>query len=104
MREDGKLDYLELPAADLPPDPDPRLARVTVGNLLSMQAGLGRQSGPNYGRWVSSGNWVRTALAACPALAALALGIDPTASEHLAGQPQLASSTASRVAVTRTTV
>lgn len=53
-----------LPPADLPPDPDPRLARVTVGNLLSMQAGLGRQSGPNYGRWVSSGNWVRTALAA----------------------------------------
>ena len=37
---------------------------MTLGNLLSMQAGLERQSGQNYGRWVSSRNWVRTALAA----------------------------------------
>lgn len=50
--------------ADLPADADPRLARVTLGNLLSMQAGLERQSGGNYGRWVSSPNWVRSALAA----------------------------------------
>jgi CubicO group peptidase (beta-lactamase class C family) len=49
---------------DLPQDPDPRLAEVTLGNLLSMQAGLERQSGPNYGRWVSSRNWVQSALAA----------------------------------------
>ena len=27
-----------------------------------MQAGLERTSGPNYGRWVSSRNWVRNAL------------------------------------------
>lgn len=51
-------------AADLPADPDPRLSQVTLGNLLSMQAGLERQSGQNYGRWVSSPNWVRAALAA----------------------------------------
>jgi CubicO group peptidase (beta-lactamase class C family) len=49
--------------ADLPASPDPRLSDVTIGNLLSMQAGLGRMSGPNYGRWVSSSNWVRFALA-----------------------------------------
>lgn len=49
--------------ADLPASPDPRLSEITIGNLLSMQAGLGRMSGPNYGRWVSSGNWVRFALA-----------------------------------------
>ncbi len=48
---------------DAPADPDPRLARVTIGNLLSMQAGLERTSGENYGRWVSSPNWVRFALA-----------------------------------------
>jgi CubicO group peptidase (beta-lactamase class C family) len=48
----------------LPDDPDPRLATVTLGNLLSMQAGLERQSGANYGAWVSSRNWVRAALAA----------------------------------------
>jgi CubicO group peptidase (beta-lactamase class C family) len=50
-------------AADLPPNPDPRLGQITIGHLLSMQAGLARTSGPNYGRWVSSANWVRTALA-----------------------------------------
>ncbi len=48
---------------DLPANPDPRLATVTIGNLLSMQAGLERTSGANYGRWVSSGNWVKAALA-----------------------------------------
>ncbi len=48
---------------DLPADPDPRLNALTLGNLLSMQAGLQRQSGPNYGRWVGSRNWVRAALA-----------------------------------------
>ncbi|MBU2339955.1 MAG: beta-lactamase family protein [Alphaproteobacteria bacterium] len=48
--------------APSPTDRDPRLADVTVGNLLSMQAGLERTSGDNYGRWVSSPNWVRYAL------------------------------------------
>jgi CubicO group peptidase (beta-lactamase class C family) len=47
----------------LPDNPDPRLARVTIGNLLSMQSGLERTSGPNYGRWVQSRDWVRFALA-----------------------------------------
>lgn len=50
-------------ARDLPADPDPRLARVTIGNLLSMQAGLGSTSGPRYGAWIASRNWVRFALA-----------------------------------------
>jgi CubicO group peptidase (beta-lactamase class C family) len=49
--------------SDLPPDPDPRMAEITIGHLLSMQAGLERTSGANYGRWVSSRNWVRAALA-----------------------------------------
>lgn len=49
-------------ARDMPDNPDPRMADITIGNLLSMQAGLGRTSGPNYGRWVSSRNWVRAAL------------------------------------------
>jgi CubicO group peptidase (beta-lactamase class C family) len=49
-------------ADDLPHDPDPRLDEVTIGNLLSMQAGLERTSGANYGRWISSRNWVRAAL------------------------------------------
>ena len=52
-------DFLE---PDFPPDPDPRLYDITIGNLLSMQAGLEATSGANYGRWIASGNWVRSAL------------------------------------------
>ncbi|TAX37416.1 serine hydrolase domain-containing protein [Rhizobium leguminosarum] len=48
--------------ADLPVTPDLRINDITIGNLLSMQAGLDRMSGANYGRWVSSRNWVRFAL------------------------------------------
>lgn len=43
------------------PNADPRKASITVGNLLSMQSGLERTSGGNYGRWVTSPNWVRYA-------------------------------------------
>ena len=50
-------------ADKLPAEPDPRLDTITIGHLLSMQAGLGRTSGPNYGRWVASDDWVRAALA-----------------------------------------
>jgi CubicO group peptidase (beta-lactamase class C family) len=50
-------------ADELPAKPDPRLAQVTIGHLLSMQAGMERTSGVNYGRWVSHSNWVRAALA-----------------------------------------
>ncbi len=50
-------------AGDLPRNPDPRLGRITIGHLLSMQAGLGSTSGANYGAWVNSANWVRSALA-----------------------------------------
>lgn len=50
-------------ADDLPADPDPRIHQITVGNLLSMQAGLGTTSGAQYGAWVNGSNWVRGALA-----------------------------------------
>ena len=53
----------ELLADELPEDADPRLHEITIGHLLSMQAGLTPTSGPNYGRWVTSANWVRSALA-----------------------------------------
>jgi CubicO group peptidase (beta-lactamase class C family) len=64
----GELEGLDQPIApllarDLPANPDPRLNRITIGNLLSMQAGLGSTSGARYGAWVNSRNWVRTALA-----------------------------------------
>ncbi len=50
--------------SEFPANPDPRLSRITIGHLLTMQAGLDRMSGANYGRWVSSRNWARFALAA----------------------------------------
>lgn len=40
----------------------PRKARITIGHLLSMQSGLERTSGRNYGPWVNSANWVRDAI------------------------------------------
>ncbi|MFW5678678.1 MAG: serine hydrolase domain-containing protein [Pseudomonadota bacterium] len=46
-----------------PPDPDPRLERLTVDHLLTMRAGLERTSGANYGAWVMSRDWVADALA-----------------------------------------
>ena len=63
----GMLDGPAQPVAplfrrDVPRDADPRLRRLTLGHLLSMQAGLERTSGWNYGRWVASPNWVRHAL------------------------------------------
>ena len=47
---------------ELRKDPDRRKAAITIGNLLTMQTGLASTSGGNYGAWVSSRNWVRSAL------------------------------------------
>ncbi len=48
--------------ADVPSGADRRIEEIDVGDLLSMRAGLERTSGPNYGAWVASPNWVRHAL------------------------------------------
>lgn len=42
---------------------EPAKQAITVGDLLSMRAGLESTSFGGYGRWVSSRNWVRAALA-----------------------------------------
>lgn len=65
--ERGLLSGVDQPVApllsdSLPPDPDPRLAEITVEDLLTMRAGLERTSGPNYGGWIASDDWVRDAL------------------------------------------
>ncbi|SCY66319.1 serine hydrolase domain-containing protein [Microvirga guangxiensis] len=65
--ERGVLKGVDQPVADLlgaslPSDADERVKQITIGHLLSMQAGLERTSGRNYGSWVSSGNWVRHVL------------------------------------------
>ncbi|WP_138468086.1 serine hydrolase [Poseidonocella sp. HB161398] len=52
----------ELAPGLVPAGADPRVAGLTVENLLSLQAGLERTSGGNYGAWVSSSDWVADAL------------------------------------------
>ncbi len=46
----------------IPASADPRVGEITIADLVTMQAGLERTSGANYGGWVSSGNWVANAL------------------------------------------
>jgi CubicO group peptidase (beta-lactamase class C family) len=63
----GILAGVDQPVADLmpariPAAADPRVREITVADLLTMQAGLERTSGGNYGAWVASGDWVRHAL------------------------------------------
>jgi len=48
---------------ELKQDRDARKQSIKVEDLLTMRAGLESTSGPNYGRWVQSQNWVRFALA-----------------------------------------
>jgi len=43
---------------ELTRDADPRKRRITVEDLLTMRSGLEPTSGRNYGRWVTSRNWV----------------------------------------------
>ncbi|MCH8551056.1 MAG: beta-lactamase family protein [Natronospirillum sp.] len=61
--EEGVIESVDQPVVDLlsnrvPANADPQVDDITVGNLLSMQAGLQRTSGNNYARWVISDNWV----------------------------------------------
>jgi CubicO group peptidase (beta-lactamase class C family) len=60
------LDGLNQPIArffpELTKDPDPRKARITVEDLLTMRSGLESTSFDNYGAWVRSRNWVAHAL------------------------------------------
>lgn len=65
--EEGRLDEVGQPivpffAEYLSEQQAAERARITLGNLLSMQAGLESTSGRNYGTWVSSPDWVRYAI------------------------------------------
>ena len=65
--ERGALDGVDATLGGLAPElvpdgADPRVAALTLEDLLTMRAGLQRMSGPNYGRWASSDDWVRYAL------------------------------------------
>ena len=46
----------------IPEGADARVPGITIGDLLTLRAGLEPTSGANYGAWVSSRNWVTYAL------------------------------------------
>lgn len=52
----------ELLGPRVPDGAGEQLDQVTVAHLLSMSSGLERTSGPGYGAWVASDNWVEYAL------------------------------------------
>lgn len=63
----GALEGPDQPIAPLlrdwiAPYADPRVEAITIDHLLTMRAGVERTSGPNYGRWIASADWVRDAL------------------------------------------
>lgn len=65
--EEGILGDLDQPIAPFFPeyvdgDMDPRKEEITVRDLLAMRSGLETTSSRNYGRWVSSSDWVGFAL------------------------------------------
>jgi CubicO group peptidase (beta-lactamase class C family) len=65
---EGKLDGVDQPIGkffprELGDTAAPEKAEITIADLLSMRAGLESTSFDGYGRWVTSANWVRSALA-----------------------------------------
>jgi len=63
----GIVPSVEATLADVAPElvpanADPRVAGLTLEDLVTLRAGLERTSGPNYGEWVASPNWVADAL------------------------------------------
>ena len=60
---EGVIESVDQPVVELlgdrvPDNATPGVETITVGQLLSLQAGLQRTSGPFYGAWVSSNDWV----------------------------------------------
>lgn len=61
--EKGVFDSVDQPIVELlgdrvPGNATPGVEAITVGHLLSLQAGLQRTSGRNYGAWVVSDDWI----------------------------------------------
>ncbi|MGH7719461.1 MAG: serine hydrolase domain-containing protein, partial [Gemmatimonadaceae bacterium] len=49
-------------SAQMSPPADPRVREISIEDLLTMRSGLETTSFENYGRWVTSRNWVRHVL------------------------------------------
>jgi CubicO group peptidase (beta-lactamase class C family) len=75
----------ELAPGLIPRGADPGVSGITVADLLTMQAGLERTSGGNYGGWVSSRNWVADALSRPMVAAPGSRMLYSTGSYHILG-------------------
>lgn len=65
--EEGFLEGVDQPIGDFFPEyfdqnPDSAKAAITIKDLLTMRSGLETTSFHNYGRWVTSSNWVEFTL------------------------------------------
>lgn len=63
----GHIASVEAPLSEvapgiLPADVTDGAGEITMEDLVTLRAGLERTSGPNYGEWVSSSNWLANAL------------------------------------------
>ena len=66
-QQHGFIESVEQTIGELAPElipkrSDPRVAKLALVDLLTMRAGLERVSGPAYGRWINSTNWVNYVL------------------------------------------
>jgi CubicO group peptidase (beta-lactamase class C family) len=57
-----KARLAEVAPSLIPPDSAPKVREITLEDLVTLRAGLERTSGPNYGEWIASDNWVADAL------------------------------------------
>lgn len=86
--DEGLFSGLDEPLSELLPDAhdwaaDPAKGRITLGQLLTMTAGLEPTSGPAYGAWVTSPSWVTAALERPPVAAPGERFLYSTGNTHL---------------------
>lgn len=67
MIEHGEIDSVDarlggVAPAIIPSDAAEGVADITVEDMETLRAGLERTSGPSYGAWIASSNWLADAL------------------------------------------
>jgi CubicO group peptidase (beta-lactamase class C family) len=104
--EQGLVDGVDQPLLDLlgervPASANSRVGEITFGHALAMQVGLESTSGRNYGRWVTSEDWVAHALTRPMVAEPGGRMIYSTGATHLAAAALVEASGQSLLALTR---
>ena len=104
--ERGIVDSVDTPLVDLlgarvPADATDGVAAITLGDALSLQAGLRSTSGRYYGRWVQSKDWVAHALTRPLVAEPGTRMIYSTGATHLAGAALVEAADRSLLALAR---